>query len=215
MNLPQTNLQGAVTLQGFRFEREELAYFEKQVWGRRPASVRKLAERVRTALADLSMNPELQLDYEVDNNNARTETFRVHCHEDRNVMVVHLTDARFHGHQHYVRLDDTPSQVLLYINSNAGTTYGERGQIEIATIVYKLRQMLLDLRMVTGYLGTAVLRQLDPEGMAPSMVTQLTFRPWDENLSDELNTQPDNGEVQDQFHIVVELKNPGFLPKPQ
>ncbi|MNU19642.1 hypothetical protein D3C71_78740 [compost metagenome] len=205
-----TTLVGKSTYKNFRFEREEIAFFDKQIWSRRPAVDQKLATKARTALADLSMHPDIQVDYELDFGNAHSETFVLNCHNEFDVVRVHLTDARFHGNLPYKQVDGVPDELALYLNSNTGATFGEEGQLGFETIAYKLRQLTLDLRLLTGYASGAMVRDGDP---TRSLVTQLLFRSWSQQgISGLMNDAPDSGEVESQFHIVLEVKNPAFIP---
>lgn len=209
MTTPQpTTLEGKSTYQNFRFEREEIAFFEKQVWSRRPAADQKLATKVRTALADLSMHNDIQVDYIVEFGHAHSESFVLNSHNEFDLVRVHLTNARFHGTLPYKQLDGIPDELALYLNSNAGKTFGELGQLDFETVAYKLRQLMLDLRLITGYTTGAMIRDGDP---TRSLVTQLLFRAWSQDETGE----PDSGDTEGQFHIVVEVKNPAFVPNPQ
>jgi len=192
-----SELKGKSTVTGFRFEREELAYFQKHVWSTWTPEQQRFAERLRTAIADLSMNPALEVDYEVDFTRNHSEVLTISCGSDRDILKVMITDARFVGGKTYTRLQEMPPVLTAFELGNRGKKYGEHGEVDFETISYKLRQVMLDFRYGTAYMASW-LKKADQNG--PEDYLQMIFRLNSAGLG------PDTG-VDPNFHIVIEAKN--------
>ncbi len=190
-----TTLTGRSQFAGFRFEREELAFFEKNVWSVRSPEQQRLATKLRTAFADLSMNPALQVDYDVDFQHAKSETLSIGCGADTGIIRAVITDSSFYGRTPYARLMQNPSEVTAFELANQGKKYGVDDEIDFETISYKLRQLLGDLRYAVGYMAATLERNEEK-------YLQLTFRAWDDQ---RVSSEPDDGS-KGQFHLVVEIK---------
>lgn len=192
-----SELRGKSTVTGFRFEREELAYFQKHVWNVWTPDQQRLAERLRTAIADLSMNPALEVDYEVDFTRGHSEVFTISCGSDRDVLKVMITDARFQGAKTYTRMQEMPPVLSAFELGNRGKKYGEHGEVDFETLSYKLRQVMLDFRYGMAYMASW-LKKADQNG--PEDYLQMIFRMYSDGVG------PDDG-TGSNFHIVLEAKN--------
>jgi hypothetical protein len=192
-----SELKGKSTLAGFRFEREELAFYQKHVWNVWTPEQQRLAERLRTAIADLSMNPALEVTYDVDYSRSHTEVLTISSGEDRDIFMATITDRRFVGGKPYTRMQDMPPVISAFELTNAGKKYGDHGDVDFETISYKLRQVMLDFRYGTVY-TTAWVEKETNHGTVEAL--QLVFRLQSSGLGPDSGADPD-------FHIVLEVKN--------
>lgn len=192
-----SELKGKSTLAGFRFEREELAFYQKHVWNVWSIEQQRLAEKLRTAIADLSMNPALEVTYEVDYSRSHTEVLTISSGEDRGIFTAMITDNRFVGGKPYTRMQDMPPVINAFELANAGKKYGDHGDVDFETISYKLRQVMLDFRYGTVY-TTAWVGKDGTEDKAEYL--QLVFRLQSTGLGPDSGADPD-------FHIVLQVKN--------
>ena len=193
-----TTLTGRSQFAGFRFEREELAFFEENIWSVHKPEPPRLAATLRTAFADLSMNPALKVDYEVNFDNANVEVITISTPGDTSILRGQITNSSFYGHSRYERLQNVPVALSAFELANAGRKYGYNGEVDFETISYKLRQLMTELRYSTGFIVGHIER---PDGK----FMQLTFRPWNDTA------EPDNGKP-GQFHLVIEVKYCEVVP---
>jgi hypothetical protein len=82
-----TELRTKTKMSGFRFEPEELAFFKKHVWKVWTPAQQRIAEKLRTAFADLSMNHALSVTYEVDFSKHYVERLSISSGEDEDILT--------------------------------------------------------------------------------------------------------------------------------